>query len=407
MAQMQTENPRQDSTENEARDRRVVPYIQGDGVGPEVWAAAVAVFDAAVAAAYNGDRQVDWVEVQAGERAFQACGQYLPQETMQAFVDHKVGIKGPLATPVGGGIRSVNVALRIGLDLYACIRPIRHLTGVASPVKEPGQVDMVVFRENTEDVYAGLEWASNSQEARLVIDFLYQNFGVKLRQDAAIGIKPMTPFGSKRLVRKAIQWALDQNRKSVTLVHKGNIMKFTEGGFRQWGYELAAEEFPEQTVAESDLSPDEKTRTGRVVIKDRIADAMFQNVLLWPQDYDVLALPNLNGDYMSDALAAQVGGLGMAPGANIGDRAAIFEATHGTAPGLAGKDQVNPGSLILSGAMMFDHLGWSEAAQAIRRALEDTIAAGTVTFDLAQDQPEATVLSCSEFGRAVAARLAV
>ncbi|MFW5819380.1 MAG: NADP-dependent isocitrate dehydrogenase [Desulfovermiculus sp.] len=404
---MQTENPRQDSTENEARGRRVIPYIQGDGVGPEVWAAAVAVFDAAVAAAYNKDRQVDWVEVQAGERAFQACGQYLPQETMQAFVDHKVGIKGPLATPVGGGIRSVNVALRIGLDLYACIRPIRHLTGVASPVKDPGQVDMVVFRENTEDVYAGLEWASNSQEARQIIDFLHQNFGVELRQDAAIGIKPMTPFGSKRLVRKAIQWALDQNRKSVTLVHKGNIMKFTEGGFRQWGYELAAEEFPEQTVAESDLRPDEKSRVGRVVIKDRIADAMFQNVLLWPQDYDVLALPNLNGDYMSDALAAQVGGLGMAPGANIGDQAAIFEATHGTAPGLAGKDQVNPGSLILSGAMMFDHLGWSEAAQAIRRALEDTIAAGTVTFDLAQDQPEATVLSCSEFGRAVAARLAV
>ncbi|MFP4429199.1 MAG: NADP-dependent isocitrate dehydrogenase [Desulfovermiculus sp.] len=404
---MQTENPRQDSTENEARGRRVIPYIQGDGVGPEVWAAAVAVFDAAVAAAYNKDRQVDWVEVQAGERAFQACGQYLPQETMQAFVDHKVGIKGPLATPVGGGIRSVNVALRIGLDLYACIRPIRHLTGVASPVKDPGQVDMVVFRENTEDVYAGLEWASNSQEARQIIDFLHQNFGVELRQDAAIGIKPMTPFGSKRLVRKAIQWALDQNRKSVTLVHKGNIMKFTEGGFRQWGYELAAEEFPEQTVAESDLRPDEKSRVGRVVIKDRIADAMFQNVLLWPQDYDVLALPNLNGDYMSDALAAQVGGLGMAPGANIGDQAAIFEATHGTAPGLAGKDQANPGSLILSGAMMFDHLGWSEAAQAIRRALEATIAAGTVTFDLAQDMPEATVLSCSEFGRAVAARLAV
>jgi isocitrate dehydrogenase len=326
---------------------------------------------------------------------------------MQAFMDHKVGIKGPLATPVGGGIRSVNVALRIGLDLYACIRPIRHLSGVASPVKDPGQVDMVVFRENTEDVYAGLEWASNSQEARQVIDFLHQNFGVELRQDAAIGIKPMTPFGSKRLVRKAIQWAVDQNRKSVTLVHKGNIMKFTEGGFRQWGYELAAEEFPAQTVVESDLSPDEKSRAGRVVIKDRIADAMFQNVLLWPQDYDVLALPNLNGDYMSDALAAQVGGLGMAPGANIGDQTAIFEATHGTAPGLAGKDQVNPGSLILSGAMMFDHLGWSEAAQAIRRALENTIAAGTVTFDLAQDLPEAAVLSCSEFGRAVAARLAV
>ncbi len=407
MAQMQTEHPHQDNTEDQIQIRRVIPYIQGDGVGPEVWAAAVAVFDAAVAAAYNGRRQVDWVEVQAGERAFQECGDYLPQETMQAFVDHKVGIKGPLATPVGGGIRSVNVALRIGLDLYACIRPIRHLAGVASPVKDPGKVDMVVFRENTEDVYAGLEWASNSQEARQVIDFLHQNFGVELRQDAAIGIKPMTPFGSKRLVRKAIQWALDQNRQSVTLVHKGNIMKFTEGGFRQWGYELAAEEFPEQTVAETDLSPDEKSRTGRVVIKDRIADAMFQNVLLWPQDYDVLALPNLNGDYMSDALAAQVGGLGMAPGANIGDQAAIFEATHGTAPGLTGKDQVNPGSLILSGAMMFDHLGWSEAAQAIRRALEATIAAGTVTFDLAQDLPEATVLSCSEFGRAVAERLAV
>ena len=405
MAQLQTENSRREETEDFTPLRKTVPYIPGDGVGTEVWAAAVQVFNAAVQAAYRGTRRVDWVEVQAGEKAYRECGHYLPQETMQAFVEHKVGIKGPLATPVGGGIRSVNVALRIGLDLYACIRPIKHLPGVVSPVKAPDKVDMVVFRENTEDVYAGLEWASGSPEARQVIDFLHDNFGVDLRSDAAIGIKPMSPFGSKRLVRKAIQWAVDQGRRSVTLVHKGNIMKFTEGGFRQWGYDLAAEEFPEQTVLEADLAAQERPASGRVLIKDRIADAMFQNVLLWPEDFDVLALPNLNGDYMSDALAAQVGGLGMAPGANIGDRAAIFEATHGTAPGLAGKDQVNPGSLILSGAMMFDHLDWPEAAQAIRDALEATLAAQTVTFDLAQDLPAAQVVSCSEFGRAVASRI--
>ncbi|MDZ7759276.1 MAG: NADP-dependent isocitrate dehydrogenase [Desulfovermiculus sp.] len=405
MEQTQKETFHQATTDDNGQVRKTIPFIQGDGVGPEAWAAAVTVFDAAVDKAYSGTRRVDWMEVQAGEKAYQECGQYLPQETMQAFVRHGVGIKGPLATPVGGGIRSVNVALRIGLDLYACIRPIRHLAGVVSPVKAPDKVDMVVFRENTEDVYAGLEWASNSPEAKQVIDFLHQNFGVDLRSDSAIGIKPMSPFGSKRLVRKAIQWALDQGRRSVTLVHKGNIMKFTEGGFRQWGYELAAEEFAEKTVPEHDLGPNVHPKPGQVVIKDRIADAMFQNVLLWPQDYDVLALPNLNGDYMSDALAAQVGGLGMAPGANIGDQAAVFEATHGTAPGLAGKDQVNPGSLILSGAMMFDHLGWPETAQAIRTALETTIAAKTVTFDLAQDLPEAQVLSCSEFGRAVASRM--
>jgi isocitrate dehydrogenase len=406
MEHVQHDSPSHQGYDDDQNQKRtIIPYIQGDGVGPEVWAAAATVFDAAVEVAFHGSRKVDWLEVQAGEAAYKACGSYLPPETMQALIDHKVGIKGPLATPVGKGIRSVNVALRIGLDLYACIRPIRHLTGVASPVKHPERVDMVVFRENTEDVYAGLEWASNSTEAKQIIDFLHTNFGVDLRQDAAIGIKPMTPFGSKRLVRRAIQWALDQGRKSVTLVHKGNIMKFTEGGFRQWGYELAAEEFPQQTVPEADLPPESGSKPGQIVIKDRIADAMFQNVLLWPQDYDVLALPNLNGDYMSDALAAQVGGLGMAPGANIGDKAAVFEATHGTAPTLAGKDQVNPGSLILSGALMFDHLGWPEAAQAIRRALEETLVAQTVTFDLAQDLPEATVLSCSEFGRAVASRI--
>ncbi|MBS3779468.1 MAG: NADP-dependent isocitrate dehydrogenase [Desulfovermiculus sp.] len=405
MEQTPTEKPHQAATDESSQRQITIPYIQGDGVGPEVWTAAVTVFDAAVEAAYSGARQVNWTEVLAGEKAYQEYGQYLPPETMQAFVDHQIGIKGPLATPVGKGIRSVNVALRIGLDLYACIRPIRHLPGVVSPVKAPDKVDMVVFRENTEDVYAGLEWASNSTEARQIIDFLHQNFGVDLRSDAAVGIKPMSPFGSKRLVRKAIQWALDQGRKNVTLVHKGNIMKFTEGGFREWGYEVAAAEFAQQTVSEADLSPNSHPQPGQVVIKDRIADAMFQNVLLWPEDYDVLALPNLNGDYMSDALAAQVGGLGMAPGANIGEQAAIFEATHGTAPGLAGKDQVNPGSLILSGAMMFDHLGWPEAAQVIRTAMEATIAARTVTFDLAQDLPEAQVLSCSEFARAVASRM--
>jgi isocitrate dehydrogenase len=405
MEQTPTEKPHQAARDASGLKRITIPYIPGDGVGPEVWTAAVTVFDAAVEAAYRGARQVNWTEVLAGEKAYQECGQYLPPETMQAFMVHTVGIKGPLATPVGKGIRSVNVALRIGLDLYACIRPVRYLPGVVSPVKAPDKVDMVVFRENTEDVYAGLEWASNSPEANQIINFLHQNFGVDLRSDAAVGIKPMSPFGSKRLVRKAIQWALDQGRRSVTLVHKGNIMKFTEGGFRQWGYEVAAAEFAQQTVSEADLSPDTHPQPGQVVIKDRIADAMFQNVLLWPEDYDVLALPNLNGDYMSDALAAQVGGLGMAPGANIGEQAAIFEATHGTAPGLAGKDQVNPGSLILSGAMMFEHLGWPEAAQAIRTAMEATIAARTVTSDLAQDLPEATVLSCSEFARTVASQM--
>ena len=397
-----------DRTEHNSQStatRQVIPFIQGDGVGPEVWRAAVRVFDAAVNAAYSGSREVLWQEVLAGERAYQECGQWLPEETMQAFVQHGVGIKGPLATPVGGGMRSVNVALRIGLDLYACIRPVRYVQGVVSPVKEPHKVDMIVFRENTEDVYAGLEWASGSAQATRIMNFLHESFGVDLRQDAALGLKPMSPFGSKRLVRKAIQWALDRKRRSVTLVHKGNIMKFTEGGFRKWGYELAAEEFPDRTVPESDLSAEGGDQSGRVVIKDRIADAMFQNVLLWPEDYDVLALPNLNGDYMSDALAAQVGGLGLAPGANIGDKSAIFEATHGTAPTLAGKDMVNPGSLILSGALMFDHLGWKEAAQAMRQALERTIAAGTVTFDLAQDLPQATVLSCSEFAQAVAERI--
>jgi isocitrate dehydrogenase len=385
-------------------DDPVIPYIAGDGVGPDIWRSSAPVFDAAVKAAYQGTRRIVWMEVPAGEKAYRESGSWLPEETLDTLRRHRVAIKGPLATPVGGGIRSLNVMIRHKLDLYACIRPVRHIAGVPSPVKRPEEVDMVIFRENTEDVYAGLEWASGSSEAAGLIQYINENLGAEIRLDAALGLKPMSPFGSKRLIRRAIKWAAEHGRSSVTLVHKGNIMKFTEGAFREWGYELAREEFPDSTVSEEDMSRGAAAR-GKVVVKDRIADAMFQQILLRPAEYEVLAMPNLNGDYISDALAAQVGGLGMAPGANVGDEAAVFEATHGTAPKYAGKDLVNPGSMILSGAFMFDYIGWKEAAEKIRAALERTVSEGVVTYDLARQLDRATRVKCSEFGRAVVERM--
>ncbi len=383
-------------------DRPTIPYIEGDGVGPDIWRASVRIFDSAVAKSYGGKKKIDWLEVYAGEKAHALKGNWAPEETIEAIREYKVGIKGPLTTPVGGGIRSVNVLLRQRLDLYACIRPVKYLAGTPSPMKHPEKVDMVVFRENTEDVYAGIEWRAGSKEVLRLREFLDQEMGIKIREDAGIGIKPISRFGTHRLVRMAIQYALAHGRKSVTLVHKGNIMKFTEGAFRDWGYEVAKEEFGKNILSESEFV-DQKSNiaTGKIVVKDRIADAMFQQLLLRPEEYDVLATPNLNGDYMSDALAAQVGGLGMAPGANIGDRAAVFEATHGTAPKYAGKDMINPGSLILSGAMMFDHLGWSDAAKRIREALEKTISKKIVTYDLARQMKGAKEVKCSEFAAAV------
>ena len=322
----------------------IIPYIEGDGTGPDIWAASQRVFDAAVKKAYGDKRAIVWKEVLAGEKANKLTGSWLPEETLTVIKDHSVAIKGPLSTPVGGGLRSLNVALRRLLDLYACIRPVRYFTGVPSPMKQPEKVNMIIFRENTEDVYAGFEWKSGSAEAKKAIEFLNTQLGCKIREDSGVGIKPMSPFGSKRLIRMAIQYALRQRRSSVTLMHKGNIMKYTEGAFREWGYELAKEEFATQTISEDEVFEkfNGKTPDGKLLIKDRIADSMFQQVLLRPEEYSVIATPNLNGDYISDALTAQVGGLGISPGANIGDRAAVFEATHGTAPKYAGQDKVNP-----------------------------------------------------------------
>jgi isocitrate dehydrogenase len=381
----------------------IIPFIEGDGTGPDIWAAAQRVLDAAVAKSYDGARTIEWLEILAGEKAFQATGEWLPKATIEALKKYVVSIKGPLTTPVGEGMRSLNVALRQVLDLYACVRPVRYYQGVVSPVKEPDLVDMVIFRENTEDLYAGIEWQAGTEKANRVIEFLRNEMGASIRDNSGIGIKPISEFGTKRLVRKAIQYALDEGRDSVTLVHKGNIMKFTEGAFRHWGYELAAEEFAEVSITEAALW-DQYNGTvpeGKIVIKDRIADAMFQQILLRPSEYSVLAMPNLNGDYMSDALAAQVGGLGMAPGANIGDGVALFEATHGTAPKYAGLDKVNPGSILLSGVMMLEYIGWKEAAELIKTALETTISKKTVTYDLARLMEGATELSCSAFGSAI------
>ena len=384
-------------------DQPVIPYIEGDGVGPDIWRASVRVFNAAVEKCYGTKKKVHWLEVYAGEKAYQQREDWAPEETIETIREYKVGIKGPLTTPVGKGIRSINVLLRQRLDLYACIRPVKYIPGTPSPLKHPEKVDMVVFRENTEDVYAGIEWREGSKEALRLMEFLEKEMGERIRKDSGIGIKPISRFGTKRLVRMAIRYALSHGRRSVTLVHKGNIMKFTEGAFRDWGYEVAREEFADHLLLESEFGEEgmKNFPVGKVLIKDRIADAMFQQILLRPEEYEVLAMPNLNGDYMSDALAAQVGGLGMAPGGNIGDRSAIFEATHGTAPKYANQDAVNPGSLVLSGAMMFDYLGWREVAQRITKALERTISEKTVTYDLARQMRGAKKVKCSEFASAI------
>jgi len=383
-------------------DDPIIPFIEGDGTGPDIWAASVRVFDAAVEKAYGGRRRIVWHEIYAGEKANAVYGEgtWLPDDTTQAIREYQVAIKGPLTTPVGGGIRSINVGLRQILDLYACVRPVRWYEGVPSPVKEPGKLDVIIFRENTEDVYAGIEFAQGSPEAKKLIGFLDKELGKKVREDSGIGIKPISITGTERLMRMAIRYALEQKRKSITLVHKGNIMKFTEGAFRDWGYALAKREFRDAIVTEDELWDQHKGQMpkGKLLIKDRIADAMFQQVLLRPDEYDICVTPNLNGDYLSDACAAQVGGLGIAPGANIGDEAAVFEATHGTAPKYAGQNKVNPGSVILSGVMMLRFMGWGEAADLIERGLEQAIRQKRVTYDFERQMQGATVVSCSGFG---------
>jgi isocitrate dehydrogenase len=380
-------------------DEPIIPFIEGDGVGRDIWRASQMVFDSAVKTAYDGKRRIEWREVLAGEKAFNQTGSWLPQETLDVIRGHHIAIKGPLTTPVGGGIRSLNVALRQLLDLYVCMRPVRYFDGVPSPMKRPDKLNVVIFRENTEDVYAGIEWQQGTPEAAKVIDFLTKEMGKKIRPDSGIGIKPISITGSKRLIRRAIQYAIANGRRNVTLVHKGNIMKFTEGAFRDWGYELVKEEFADTCIAEADAAagaPD-----GKIVVKDRIADSMFQQTLLRPDEYDVIATPNLNGDYLSDACAAQVGGLGMAPGANIGDAHACFEATHGTAPKYADQDVINPLSVILSGCMMFEFMGWKEAGQLIENAITATIGQKKVTYDLHRQMEGATKLKTSEFAAAI------
>ena len=381
-------------------DDPIIPYIEGDGIGPDIWRASVRVFDAAVGKAFDGARRVVWFEVLAGEKANERTGEWLPADTLEAARAYRVAIKGPLTTPVGGGIRSLNVSIRQLLDLYACVRPVRYFRGTPSPVRNPEQMDVVIFRENTEDVYSGIEWEQGSEEARRVIEYLETKMGKRVRPDSGIGIKPISITGTKRLVRMAIRYALDNGRTSVTLVHKGNIMKFTEGAFRDWGYEVAREEFGEGTVKEWDGEPN-----GRVVMKDRIADSMLQQILTRTSDYSVIATTNLNGDYLSDACAAQVGGLGLAPGANIGDEVGFFEATHGTAPKYAGKDVINPSSVMLSGAMMFRYIGWGEVATRIESAIERTIQEKKVTYDLHRLMEGATKLKTSEYADAVIANL--
>ena len=369
-------------------------------MGPDIWAAAVRVFDGAVEAAYGTDRKIQWMEVYAGEKALERSGEWLPEETLQALEEFSVSIKGPLTTPVGGGIRSLNVTLRQKLDLYACVRPSRWINGTPSPVKAPQKLDIVIYRENTEDVYSGIEWEAGTEDAEKVRSFLNDEMGCSVREHSGIGVKPISEFGTKRLVRMCIREAIRNGRRSVTLVHKGNIMKFTEGAFREWGYEVARDEFGDETITETELwsAHDGKQPEGKIVIKDRIADAMFQQILLRPAEYDYIALPNLNGDYMSDACAAQVGGLGMAPGANIGDGVALFEATHGTAPKYAGLDKVNPTSLILSGVMMFEYMRWDEAAQGLLEAIERTVGQKYVTYDLERQMDGATLAKTSQFG---------
>ena len=388
-------------------DHPIIPFIEGDGTGRDIWKASQRVFDAAVKTVYGGKRRLVWYEVFAGEKAFTEFKEWLPQGTLDAFKEFRIGIKGPLTTPIGGGIRSLNVSLRQLLDLYACWRPVRWFTGVPSPVLHPERMNIIIFRENTEDVYAGIEWQEGTAEAKKVIEFLNKELGKKIRLDSGIGIKPMSVFGSKRLVRKAIQYAIDEGHKSVTLVHKGNIMKYTEGAFRDWGYQLAKEEFGSVTITEDEVYEKHggKPPAGKIVIKDRIADSMFQQILTRADEYEVVATPNLNGDYLSDACAAQVGGLGLGPGANIGDGYGIFEATHGTAPKYADKDVINPGSVILSGCMMFRFMGWRPVADVIEKAIEVTIQQKKVTYDLERLMPGSTKLKTSEFASAIIGNL--
>ena len=381
-------------------DDPIVPFIEGDGTGPDIWRASVRVFDAAVAKAFGGKRKIAWFEVLAGEKAKNATGEWLPSDTLEAVKAYKVAIKGPLTTPVGGGIRSLNVTLRQVLDLYACIRPVRYFPGTPAPVTHPERMNVIIFRENTEDVYAGIEWAKGTPQAERLIEFLSKEMGKRIAPDSGIGIKPISETGTKRLVRMAVQYALANNRKIVTIVHKGNIMKFTEGAFRDWGYEVAKAEFRDRIVTEDEVTQG-ASREGKLLINDRIADSVFQQILTRTAEYDVFATPNLNGDYLSDACAAQVGGLGMAPGANVGDEIAFFEATHGTAPKYAGKDVINPASVILSGVMMLNYLGWNDAGSLIEHAIEKTILQKKVTYDLARQMKGATELKTSEFADAI------
>ena len=388
-------------------DVPIIPFIEGDGTGPDIWRAAKRIIDAAVAGEYGGRRRISWLEVLAGEKAMAATGQLLPDATVDTIREHRVAIKGPLTTPVGGGFRSLNVTLRQLMDLYACVRPVRYFQGVPSPCKRPQDLDIVIFRENVEDIYAGIEWPAGSPGANDLRGFLSEHYQIQVRPDSGLGVKPISRFGTERLVRKAIQYALDHHRPSVTLVHKGNIMKYTEGAFRDWGYELAKREFRDRVVTWDEVQSQHggEVPAGKLLIQDSIADIMFQHLLLRPREHSILAAPNLNGDYLSDAAAAIVGGIGMAPGANIGDGYAVFEATHGTAPKYANQDKVNPGSVLLSGVMMLEYLGWQEAANAIVRGLEAAIAAGQVTYDLARGNPDAQVVPTSAFADAIIAHL--
>ena len=385
----------------------IIPVIEGDGIGRDIMRATRRVVDAAVEKIYGGEKRIVWFDIYAGEAAQEKYGEVLPKDTLDAIRTFIVALKGPLTTPVGGGFRSLNVTLRQVLDLYACVRPVRYFQGVPAPVKNPEKMNVVIFRENTEDVYAGIEWKKGSKEARAVLSFLKNEMKVKIRPDSGIGIKPISVTGTQRLMRKAIDYAVANKRRSVTLVHKGNIMKYTEGAFRDWGYELAQKEYSRQTITEEELFSKHNGQVpeGKIIIKDRIADSMFQQILIRTAEYDVIATPNLNGDYLSDACAAQVGGLGMAPGANIGDFIGLFEATHGTAPKYADKDMVNPGSLLLSAVLMLEYLGWSEAGRAIESAIEKTIIQKTVTYDLERQMEGATKVSTSQYATSIIANL--
>ena len=384
-------------------EKITIPFIEGDSIGPDIWQASKIVFDSAVEKIYKGKRKVEWKEIYAGEKCYKKYGKRIIDETFEEIKKYGIAIKGPLTTPIGGGFRSLNVTLRQKLDLYACVRPIRHFYGVPAPVKNPEFVNVVIFRENTDDIYLGIEWEAYSKEATKIIDFLNKEFKVVINKDSGIGIKPMSEFKSKRLIRKAIKYAIENNKPSVTLVHKGNIMKYTEGAFKDWGYEVAKKEFRDKIVTEDEVYTTYKGKVplNKIMIKDRITDAMFQQILLRPKEYSVIATPNLNGDYLSDAILAQVGGLGLGPGANIGDKIALFEATHGTAPKYSGLDKVNPGALILSGCLMFDYLGWKEVSNAIINALEKTISSKVVTYDLARQISGAQEVKCSEFAEEI------